>query len=65
MEINNLETTIFASVKMELFLVLNYDSFQPVTTITIWKGQFYTMGAQDAPLNIRINFILNINVSIS
>ena len=46
---------------MELFWVLGYDSFQPVTTIIMWKGPSYTVGAQDSPLKTRINFILNIN----
>ena len=31
--INNPETTIFVSLRMELFLILDYDSFQPVTII--------------------------------
>ena len=50
---------------MELFYVLDYDSLQPVTTIIMWKRPSYTVGAQDTPLKIRINFLFNINVSIS
>ena len=44
----------------------DHGSVQPVTTIIMWKGPSYTVGAQDTPLTIRINFILNIiNVSVS
>ena len=49
--INNPETTIFVSLKMELLYVL--DSFQPVTAIIMWKGLSYAVGAQDTPLKIR------------
>ena len=50
---------------MEFFKVLDYDSFQPATTIIIWKVPSYTVGAQDAPVKIKINLILDVNVSIS
>ena len=35
---------------MELFSVLDYNSFQPVTTIIMWKGSSYAVRAQDTPL---------------
>ena len=45
---------------MELFYVLDYGSFQPVTTIIMWKGpSSTTVRAHNASLKIKINFILN------